>query len=122
METVTLMATLTLATWLNEELKKRDMSIREFSRASKIGHTTLNNIVNIPEHYPSVDTLVRLARFTRTDVCSLLTMLAPDVSQLDAGTAVLAQRIKGLSETKREFIESYIIGQFLKPEQDEAEV
>lgn len=112
------MAERTLADWLNEEIQKRHMSIREFSRASGVGHTTLNRMLapdTAEVEYPSMDTLVKLSRFTKLDLCTLVAMVSPEDTEIDAEARIIAERIAQLSPDKQAIVDAYILGIALKP-------
>jgi transcriptional regulator with XRE-family HTH domain len=96
------------------------MSIREFARQSGIAHTVLNKILAgeaDEDSYPSVATLVKLARYTHVDVCTLIALLAPDVARIDARARAIAERIGQLPPVEQEIIDAYILGPVLKQAQ-----
>lgn len=105
------MAMEALADWLNEELDSRHMSIRELSRESGVAHSTLNKIAKaVPGYYPSVDTLIKLSEYTKTDVCALMGLIAPHVSHADAETRILVDRVKRLPPHLRVVAENFLRG------------
>lgn len=106
-----------LATWLLEWIQREQMSVREFGRKTGLGATTLNAILNAKpddESYPSVKTLIQLADFTKTDICTLMRMVAPGQARTNARAAALAERISRLSPDAQEVIDNYLLGLSLK--------
>ncbi len=107
----------TLIEWLQQEIDQRHMSVREFARRAELSHGTLNRIlapVSEDDCYPSVRTLVKLARYTGTDLCALVALVAPEDSRVDAEAQILVERIRRLTPESREIAENYILGTLLK--------
>ncbi len=107
----------TLIDWLQQEIDQRRMSVREFARRADLSHGTLNRILapeNEDDRYPSVRTLVKLARFTGVDLCTLVALVAPEDTGIDADANILVGRIRRLSPESREIAENFILGTLLK--------
>ena len=107
----------TLIEWLQQEIDQRHMSVREFARHADLSHGTLNRIlapVTEDDHYPSIRTLVKLSRYTGVDLCTLVALVAPEDTDVDAEAHVLVERIRRLSPEGREIAENYILGTLLK--------
>lgn len=107
---IKLMAYASLSEWLLQEINERHMSIREFGRQAEISQATLSGILANDGDYPSVTTLIRLARYTSTDICSLMALIAPDETRVDADVLLLAERIKRLSTDKQLIVDAAIAG------------
>lgn len=107
----------TLSEWLLEEIQQRHLSIREFAKRSGVAHGTLLNILDSEQagaRYPSVETLVKLSRATGTDLCTLVSMLAPSDTLTEPDTLVLATRIKNLTPEAQSVLEDWLMGRLLK--------
>lgn len=107
---ITLMAYSSLAEWLLQEINDRNMSIREFGRRAEIGQATLSSILANEGDYPSVTTLIRLAQYTHTDICSLMALIAPEETHIDADVILIAERIKRLPFDKQSIVDAAISG------------
>lgn len=107
----------TLIEWLQQELDQRHMSVREFARRADLSHGTLNRILapaSEDDRYPSVRTLVKLARYTGTDLCTLVALVAPEDTGIDPDARILVERIQQLTPENRVIAENYILGTLLK--------
>ncbi|HRF95120.1 MAG TPA: helix-turn-helix transcriptional regulator [Aggregatilineales bacterium] len=105
--------------WLLSEIKKRDMSAREFARWVGLTNTTINKYLDErDERIPSIESLVAIAQKTGTPVDTLLTMIYPDIDErflrADDRTMELVQKITQLPPEKREIVEAFIIGTLLQ--------
>jgi transcriptional regulator with XRE-family HTH domain len=116
----------TLGAFIHAEMLRRDMTAREFAEYVGVTHSTINKFLNHgisntyagkPVGEPSVDFLVKLARATHTDICSLMALIAPDVTTTNAEAQVIAERIARLPPDKREIIDSFLLGLTLKGRQ-----
>lgn len=110
------MTTQTLGDWILEETRRRHMSLREFGRLVDVNHATLLRIMSPKreDDYPQVQTLMKLARGTGTDVCLLLRMLTGDDLNADGRALLLAQRIAQLPPDQQAIVDSFIMGTLLK--------
>lgn len=107
--------------WIEDEIRKRDMSLRDFATFTGISHGTLSLILNPKskeDRYPKFDTLLKLARATNTDLCSVVALLAPDETRLNARVMILAERIANLSPEKQEVVDAYLLGLRIKPNEE----
>ncbi len=115
MESESTMAT--LIEWLQQEIDRRHVSVREFARHADLSHGTLNRILapeSEDDRYPSLRTLVKLARYTGSDLCTLVALVAPEDTSIDAEARILVERIRRLTPENREIAENYILGTLLK--------
>lgn len=105
----------TLGQFIEQEMRQRDMSVREFAEFVGVSHPT---IVKFREHgiqdnagTPSMEFLVKLARKTNTSLVALLSMAFPDAASLleiDPATFILSQRIQRLPENIRQAIDDLL--------------
>lgn len=111
------MAQRTLEEWLLEEIDQRRTSVRQFAKDAGVSYETLNQILSAnrpPDAYPSMKTLIRLSEYTRIDLCTLVGMIAPSRTHLDAESLLLVQRIQRLNPDQRKVVETFIAGTVLK--------
>ena len=103
----------TLKDFVEEEIKKRDISISEFARQADVAKTTVNNILNDKGGYPHIATLVALAKYTGVPVSALFDLtVGEDVTRAQA--YILAQRILELPLDKQELLYDLLSGVSLK--------
>jgi transcriptional regulator with XRE-family HTH domain len=104
----------TLGDFLDQELHKRQMSVREFAEYVGVTHPT---IIKFREHgkkdvgNPSIDFLVKLAQKTDTNLVALLAMSFPEAAPLldiDPATLILSQRIQRLPDHIRQAIDDLL--------------
>lgn len=105
-----------LADFVNEEMRRRDVTMREFARITGVSHSTLSRIINEQADYqPTWDVIVKLAKGTHTDIRTLAAIIAPDaVTGQNASAVVLAERISRLPPEMQEIIDGFITGKALK--------
>jgi len=93
------------------EIKKRDMSIREFSKFVGISHSAVSKYLSNPEEKNiSIEFLVRIAEATNTDLASIVGMVYPERTTINAEARILAERIAQLPPNQYEMIESLLLG------------
>jgi transcriptional regulator with XRE-family HTH domain len=105
----------TLGEFINQEMRKRDMSVREFADFIGVTHPTILKFRDHgqTEHVgnPSIDFLIKLARQTNTNLTVLLALAFPDAASLlnvDPSTLILSQRIQQLPDHIRQAIDDLI--------------
>lgn len=105
-----------LADFVNEEMRRRNVTMREFAKITGISHSTLSRIATERENYqPKWEVIVRLAKGTNTDIRTLAAIIAPEaVTGQDASAIVLAERIKRLTPEQQEIIDGFIAGKVFK--------
>lgn len=110
--------TAAFAEWLLGEIQSRHMSIREFGRYAGIPAATLTKLLATDEkgegRVPSVGTLIKLSRATKTDLCTLVALLSPEDARISPDVTALATRIARLSPEGRAVVEDWLMGRFLK--------
>lgn len=113
----------TLGEFIEAELKRRDMSAREFAKFIDVPNTLINKFRNhgLSEHYagkpigdPSLEFLVKLSKATQTDICALLALVVPDAQIIDPQARIIAQRITRLSPEKRRIVDTFLEGVAVK--------
>jgi transcriptional regulator with XRE-family HTH domain len=104
----------TLGEFIDQEIRKRQMSVREFAEFVGVTHPT---ILKFREHgkqdvgTPSIEFLIKLAKVTNTSLIALLAMAFPDAAPLlnvDAATLILSQRIQRLPDHIRQAIDDLL--------------
>ena len=105
-----------LADFVNEEMQRRNMTLREFAKLTGVSHSSLHRITQEREQYhPGWDIVVKLAKGTNTDIRTLAAIIAPDaVTGQDASAIVLVERIKRLTPEQQEIIDGFIAGKVFK--------
>lgn len=102
---------MTLNNFIEDEMKKRDMSIREFSKLIGLSHSTISKFLNNPDtRNVSIEFLVKLAEGTNTDLASIVAMVYPEHTSINAQSRILAERIAQLPPAQYEMIESLLLG------------
>lgn len=109
----------TLGEFIEAEIKRRNLSAREFARYVDVPSSLINKFRNhgLRETYgskpvgdPSLDFLVKLAKATHVDICALLAITRPDAEVVDPAARILAQRITRLAPDKRQIVDTFLEG------------
>jgi transcriptional regulator with XRE-family HTH domain len=102
----------TLRDFLMEEMKRREMSMRQFAEFVGVAHTTVTRAVDpVSPPPPSFDFLVKLAKATKTDIRTIAAIVAPDaVIDQSPEVLMLAERISRLTDDQRKLIDAAITG------------
>lgn len=108
-----------LSSFLAAYIRQRDISARKFADEADLNHHTVNKLLKPDDksNYPSVDTLVKIARVTRTDPCKLLEMVIPeDVAPLrtTVEAQILGQQIVELPDEDRSVVDNFLLALRLK--------
>jgi hypothetical protein len=117
------MQLLTLGAFIQGEIKRREMSIRQFADFVGVTHPVIAKFRYHgikPKHGgrhigdPSLDFLAKLSKATHVDLCALVGLIHPEVVQIDAERQILIDQILNnvLSMTPGEVDKTatYIIG------------
>jgi transcriptional regulator with XRE-family HTH domain len=105
---------ITLGAFIDQEIRKRQMSVREFAEFVGVTHPT---IMKFREHgtkdvgNPSMEFLIKLAQKTNTNLVALLALAFPDAAPLlniDPDTLILSQRIQRLPAHIRQAIDDLL--------------
>ena len=108
---------LTLKEFIEQEMRRREMTMRQFAEFIGVSHATISRTLSPQEPTePSIDVLVKLAKATGVSVSSLIALVRPDADDININprARVLAERIANLPDTKREIAETYLLGILLK--------
>jgi transcriptional regulator with XRE-family HTH domain len=103
--------------WLLDEMQARDMSIRQFGAFTGVNFSTLTKLLaagSDDSRLPSVRTLAQLAEATQTDICSLIALLVPNATTMDAASRILAERIRRLPPDGQAVVEQWLLGRSLQ--------
>lgn len=93
------------------EMKKRDMSIREFSRFVGLSHSAVSKYLNNPqEKNISIEFMVKVSEGTNTDLTSIVAMVYPEQTTINPEVQILAERIAKLPPEKRQMVDSLLLG------------
>lgn len=108
--------------FINEEMRRRDMSARQFAMLMGMSHTTLLKVVDEDDpKKPSLEFLIKLADVTHTDIRDLVAMVAPEVAGEEANMAALMTRYRRLSKEQQEVVNRLIAGYILESPDENAE-
>lgn len=102
----------TLRDFVAAELANRKLSIRQFAKNAGLGYQTIANIVNDSGNEPEMKTLLRISKYTGTDLIELVRLAYPDIVQettLSPSAAITAQRIERLPQDLRLAVEALIL-------------
>lgn len=100
-----------LGKFVHDEMRKRDMSMRQFADFVGTNHATISHLINDPEPpTPTLELLSKLARATGVDVCTLVSMALPNERHAnpDPESRLLAERIGKLPPDAQSLIKALI--------------
>lgn len=104
-----------LAKFIQEEMHKRDMSMNQFAALVGVSHTTISRLLRPGSTImPDLDFLAKLGEATHTDICTLVALVMPEATHVDAEAQMLAERISRLPPDKREIVDTFLAGVALK--------
>jgi transcriptional regulator with XRE-family HTH domain len=102
-----------LADFINDEVKKRNMSLREFAESIGTAASTITRAVGDNPPQPGIDFLIKLSRGTGVSLMSLIKMAFPEAeSHLvvpDVQSKLIADRITRLDQQDRMMVESLLL-------------
>lgn len=106
-----------LSQFLEEEMKRRDMSLRQFAEKMGISQPTLSRMVDMSKdddsYLPDLRTLLAISEGTHTDIGWLLAYITEsDISHV-ASVNHIATRIAALPNDRRQMIEE-LVGMYIK--------
>lgn len=106
---------LTLAQFIEFEMKRREMGVREFARFIGVSPSAISKHTNrAHEITPSIEFLVNLAEKTETDLMSILAMAFPAIADkmtISPRAMILAQRLDNLPKAAQDMILAFVISQ-----------
>lgn len=110
---------MTFSEFIEAEIKKRSMSIREFSRFVGISHSAISKYLSNPDETNiSIEFMVRVSEATKTDLASIVAMVYPDLTTVNPDIRVLAERIANLPDDKRQMVESLLLGMTIQTDKN----
>lgn len=99
-----------LGEWLQRELDKAGLNVTEYASKSKVAHTILFRILS-GSATPTLNTLDKLARYSKTDIGLLARMCFPDAaSNVPLEIQGIAEQINQLPTVYREAMIAMIRG------------
>lgn len=99
-----------LITFIQEELDRRDWTQAKLAQEMKVRHTTIRNIMKRKlVEYPTTDTFAKLAKATHIDLCSIIALIHPDATNINAEAAIIANRVAQLPPDRLELFDDFIL-------------
>ena len=106
-----------LGKFIAEEIRRRQMSDREFARFVGVSSSTISRTLSEEAPKPTIEFLEKLSKATNVSVGSLLALILPEShADIDPEARILAERIANLPEDKRAIAETFLMGILLKAE------
>lgn len=115
----------TFTQFLNDEMRRRDMSARKFAEFIGVNHAFINKYANAEpsevDGYPSIHTLRKISDATGTSLLALIALVFPDAERItgDIDARLLAEQIAQLSPEDRAVAEGFIRDALAKRSQQE---
>lgn len=103
----------TLGEYIAQEIRKRDMSDREFAEFVGVSNATIHRAMSPDAPTPTLEFLQKLARKTGVDICTLVGLVMPDDTRRTPEVELIASRVSQLPAEKREFLDDILIGLLL---------
>lgn len=112
-------STPTLGLFIQEEMQRRKLSLREFATLAGVTHPTMSKFswYGIHETYggriigePPLEFLAKLAKATGHDICTLVALVRPDATRLDPRASILTNRIMQLPPEKLQLFTTFMRG------------
>jgi transcriptional regulator with XRE-family HTH domain len=110
---------LTLGQFIQDEMKRREMSMREFAKLVGVSHKIIGKFRNHginpiynkrPVGEPSLEFLAKLSKATSIDLCALVALIYPDHTVADPRAAITNARISQLPPEKIEILDTFLKG------------
>lgn len=99
-----------LGEYVADQLRSRDMSLRQFEVFTGISYVTISNMMSSDPPDPSLDTLSKLAQATKVDICVFVAMVKPEATKLNPKIQLIANHIVNLPPDQIERYENELIG------------
>lgn len=102
------MADYAFRNFLEDEMKKRSLSARQFADFVGVGHTTINRLID-PRNVvpPSMEVLLKVSNATKRSLLSLVELAYPNEvsdTNLSPSAQILAQDIEELPDNLKEAV------------------
>ncbi len=100
--------------FLKNEMKQRNMSMREFAALIGISHTTIVRFTADPlrsENIPTIDLLEKLSQATNVSLSALLALCFPETArklEVDPEVALIADEIASLPSESRQIVMKFV--------------
>lgn len=104
----------TLRDFLRDQMQKRGMSARQFAELCGVSNTAISRAISDKPTTPTIETLGKIAAAIGVDVFSLVALVIPSASDIDAEARLAAQEIRRLPPDERKHIMTYIRGAMLQ--------
>lgn len=110
---------LTLGKFIQDEMKRRGLSIRQFAEQVDVTHKVIakfryhglkDTYNKRPIGEPSLDFLAKLAKATAVDLCALVALIHPDATMADARAGITSARAQQLTPEQRELLDTFLAG------------
>jgi transcriptional regulator with XRE-family HTH domain len=95
---------MTLKDFIAQEMKRRNLTIREFAKEVGVSSSTIVRTMSKNPPQPSLDFLEKLALYTHTDICALVAFIYPNATTVNPNAAIFAARYAALSEQERDLV------------------
>lgn len=102
-----------LGEFIAQEIRKRDMSDREFAEFVGVSNATIHRAMSPDAPTPTLEFLQKLARKTGVDICTLVALVMPNDTQRTPEVDLIATRVAQLPLDKREFLDDVLVGLLL---------
>lgn len=115
--------TVGLREFIEEEMRRRDMTANQFADFVGVAHTTIGRAIDQRRPTtPSPEFLIKLAKATGISLSSLIALVIPEAEHIEvsARSLLIAERIGQLPPDKQEIIDSLILS-WLFEDKDRAE-
>lgn len=103
-----------LRDFILEEMKRRQMSEREFAKFAGVSHSTVNRAVDERNPAaPGIEFILKLSKATHTNLETLVSIAYPDLVEdvpEDLSSKLLAKRINELPDNIREAVLALVLG------------
>lgn len=111
-----------LREFVQTEIRKRDMSARQFAAFVGVSHTTIDRVLDPRQALsPSLEFLSKLGQATETNIRYLVSLVYPQDTETDPEAEILATQISALPPEEREFIRTYLLGVSVRMAREESE-
>lgn len=96
--------------FLRGEMKRRDMSMREFGVFVGVSHSTIPRLMDASDPtQPSLDFLIKLALSTQTDIRYIISLVAPEaILAIGVDSLTLLSEISKLPKHKQAIVHQLI--------------
>lgn len=104
----------TLADFIQLEMKRRGMNVREFARAVGVAHSTISNQLTRRTHGARDDFLGKLSNYTGISMITLRALADIRYAErvgIPARTLLLAERFAKLPQELQDFIWGNVLGE-----------